>query len=110
AYRNYDSLQSVSNIVCIPTEFRLFVPNSFTPNGDGINDMFLPKGVFVSEYNLQIFNRWGEKLFESDDMNEGWDGSFKGEICPLGTYYFQIKGKGVNGKTEVHNGTVQLLK
>ena len=110
AYRNYDSLQSVSNIVCIPTELRLFVPNSFTPNGDGINDIFLPKGIFVSEYNLQIFNRWGEKLFESDDLNKGWDGSFKNKVCQLGTYYYQIRGKGANGKSEVHNGTVQLLK
>jgi len=59
---------------------------------------------------LQIFNRWGEKLFESDDLNKGWDGSFKNKVCQLGTYYYQIRGKGANGKSEVHNGTVQLLK
>jgi gliding motility-associated-like protein len=110
AYRNGDSLQSVSNVVCIPSEFRLFVPNSFTPNGDGVNDIFLPKGIFVSEYNLQIFNRWGEKLFESDDINTGWDGIFKGEVCPMGTYLYQIKAKGANGKSKELSGTIQLLR
>ena len=110
AYRNVDSLHSVSNVVCIPTEFRLFVPNSFTPNGDGINDIFLPKGIFVSEYNLQIFNRWGEKLFESDDINEGWDGKFKGEYCQLGTYYYQLIGTGTNGDKKTFNGPIQLLR
>ena len=110
AYRNEDSLQSVSNVLCIPAEFRLFVPNSFTPNGDGINDIFLPKGIFVSAYNVQIFNRWGEKVFESDDINRGWDGRFKGEVCPLGVYYYHLSAKGPNGGGKGQAGSVMLLR
>ncbi|MBT6834532.1 MAG: T9SS type B sorting domain-containing protein [Bacteroidetes bacterium] len=110
AYRNNDSLQSVSNVVCIPAVFRIYTPNSFTPNNDGINDIFLPKGLFVSEYKLTIYNRWGEKLFESSDIKKGWDGSFKGKTCPLGTYYYSIKAIGVNGEGKELNGSLTLLR
>ncbi|MBT7826062.1 MAG: T9SS type B sorting domain-containing protein [Bacteroidetes bacterium] len=110
AYRNGDSLESVSNVLCIPTEFRLFIPNSFTPNGDGVNDIFLPKGIFISEYNIQIFNSWGEKVFESDKLSEGWDGSFRGKTCPLGTYYYSIRAKGANGKSKELSGSLTLLR
>ena len=58
----------------------LLFPNSFTPNGDGINDYFLPVGNNVSEYRLQIFNRWGEMIFESMDEKFGWDGYYNGAL------------------------------
>ena len=57
-----------------------------------------------------IFNRWGEKLFESDIIHEGWDGNFKEKSCQLGTYYYQIKGKGANGKSKKLSGSLQLLR
>jgi gliding motility-associated-like protein len=110
AYRNGDSLESVSNVVCIPTKFRIYTPNSFTPNGDGVNDIFLPKGLFISDYSLIIFNRWGEKLFESNDINQGWDGRFKGEICPMGVYYYQILATGCNGHKEKLFGTISIVR
>ena len=110
AYRSGDSLQSVSNEVCIPNAFRLFIPNAFSPNHDGINDVFMPVGIFIKDYNLQIYNRWGEKIFESSDINKGWNGVFKGEDCPLGVYYYQIRLTGANGKKTTKSGTVTLLK
>ncbi|MFC2114151.1 PKD domain-containing protein [Bacteroidota bacterium] len=110
AYRNGDSLQSVSNVVCIPAEFRLYVPNSFTPNGDGLNDIFQPKGIFITNYNLLIFDRWGEKLFESNDISNGWDGTFKGESCPLGVYFYQLSARGPNGGKKVESGSITLLR
>jgi gliding motility-associated-like protein len=63
-----------------------FVPNSFSPNNDGINDVFLPitNAVDPEYYHLMIFNRWGEMVFESKDPKKGWEGDFKG-----GEYYLQ---------------------
>ena len=73
-------------------EFLLYVPNSFTPNGDGINDIFFPKGVgFQDPYTLSIYDRWGHLLFKTNEITEGWDGTFKGQPVQSGTYVWEIK-------------------
>ena len=110
AYRTGDSLQSISNEVCIPTAFRLFVPNAFTPNNDGINDIFMPMGIYIKEYQMQIYNRWGEKLFESDDFHKGWNGKYQEEYCPTGVYYYQIIVKTAEGKNKRVSGSLHLLR
>ena len=82
-YINCDTVQPI-----IPD---IYIPNSFTPNGDGKNDMFNIKTVYeFSDYKLVIYNRWGELLFDSDDKNKGWDGTFKGKPVPLGVYVYQL--------------------
>jgi len=110
AYRAGDSLQSISNEVCIPTAFRLFVPNAFSPNNDGINDVFMPAGIYIKEYQMQIYNRWGEMLFESADIHQGWDGKYKEEYCPTGVYYYQMMVKTAEGKNKNVSGSVHLLR
>ncbi|MBT7826882.1 MAG: T9SS type B sorting domain-containing protein [Bacteroidetes bacterium] len=75
-----------------------------------MNDIFTVFTINITDFNLQIFNSWGEKLFESQDINQGWDGSFKGKNCMLGTYYYHITAKGANEETEVKTGNVHLLK
>ena len=93
----------------------LDVPNAFTPNSDGLNDVFLPVTICpIKEYRMLIFNRWGEKLFESNDINYGWDGKKNGTDCPGDTYVFKItytieKEPGVDEKF-VRDGVVLLLK
>ena len=72
-------------------EALLFVPNTFTPNGDGDNDFFYPKGANIREYNMIIFNRWGELVYESNDFDNKWDGTFNGKPCPDGTYVWRIR-------------------
>ncbi|MBL7941215.1 MAG: gliding motility-associated C-terminal domain-containing protein, partial [Flavobacteriales bacterium] len=74
----------------------LYVPNAFTPNNDGINDVFMPKGVGVSEYEINIFNRWGDNIFHTIDVAQPWDGSYKsGEYyVPDGVYPYMITYKG----------------
>jgi gliding motility-associated-like protein len=70
-----------------------YVPNSFTPNGDPSNHYFQPvmsSGIDVVSYNLIIYNRWGENVFESNDINTGWDGTYKNEACPNGVYTYKI--------------------
>ncbi|MBO6517743.1 MAG: gliding motility-associated C-terminal domain-containing protein [Bacteroidia bacterium] len=71
---------------------RFYLPNAFSPNGDNLNDIFKPSFVTnVDQYQMEIFNRWGELLFVSDRLEEGWDGSYQGEECPIGLYTVLIK-------------------
>ncbi|MBK8845813.1 MAG: gliding motility-associated C-terminal domain-containing protein [Bacteroidetes bacterium] len=69
----------------------LFIPNAFSPNGDGQNEIFaaIKAGDYLF-YNLSIFNRWGKKIFETSDLQKGWDGSYDGELCQAGEYYYQV--------------------
>jgi gliding motility-associated-like protein len=73
-----------------PEEFGFFVPNSFTPNGDGINDVWSPLGnaMLPQTYELHIWDRWGEEIFSSKDPAEGWDGTAGGKEVPIGVYVF----------------------
>ncbi|MGB1040445.1 MAG: gliding motility-associated C-terminal domain-containing protein [Flavobacteriales bacterium] len=89
-----------------------FIPNSFSPNSDGDNDVFLP--VFVNQdeiqnYNLLIFNRWGENLFQSQDVLKGWEGKHQGTEVPLGVYIWKITYQ-ANGETKELIGHLQLVK
>lgn len=76
--------------VLVNPEHIVFVPNVFTPNGDGANDEFLVFSKAVKQFELQLFNRWGEKVFETNDLNSGWDGVYKGEIQPPGVYVYNL--------------------
>ena len=69
----------------------LFLPNTFTPNHDGVNDIFSGIGTDITYFNMRIFNRWGAMIFETADMEKGWDGSYKGEIVPDGIYCYVIR-------------------
>jgi len=75
----------------VPQEYAFYVPNSFTPNADGINDMFQPMGrvIDLESYDLQIFDRWGESIYASKDPTEGWDGSIGGRTVPEGVYVYR---------------------
>ena len=88
----------------------LWVPNSFTPNGDGINDTFHPKGTQVENFSMKIFNRWGEIIFQTSSIENGWDGMINGELCGEGAYVFIITYKGEDGKTVQQKGTIILQR
>jgi gliding motility-associated-like protein len=96
-------------------EFEIFVPNAFSPNGDGINDIFqikFPNSTFNLQHStLSIFNRWGEEIFQSDDITQGWDGKKNGKDCPGGVYVYKIvfEVDGVAGSQEMV-GTVMLVR
>ncbi len=89
------------------------IPNAFTPNGDGYNDYFFPKQLLskkVDDFIMRIYNRWGQLLFETMSATaQGWDGRYNGCDQPGGTYVYQIELK-VNGREEVYQGTVALLR
>ncbi|MBT3801048.1 MAG: PKD domain-containing protein [Bacteroidetes bacterium] len=100
---------SNSNIVVESIEPSIFVPNSFTPNGDGLNDYFSAKCYGAEIVGMQIFNRWGELIFESAENNASWDGYFKNKISPLGVYYYNLQVK-LDDELERYAGTLSLLR
>jgi gliding motility-associated-like protein len=101
---------SYSNQVTLSQEFRLAVPNAFSPNGDGLNDRFEVKGRFVVTFRMIIYNSWGQVIFQSKDLKEGWDGRINGKDAPVGTYAFTVEAVDTNGKRFSHQGTVTLLR
>ncbi|MBE9491472.1 MAG: gliding motility-associated C-terminal domain-containing protein, partial [Bacteroidetes bacterium] len=69
----------------------IFLPNAFTPNGDNKNDIFMAKGVNITNFSMYIFDRWGKKLYETVSLEDGWDGSFNGRPSPAGIYIWIIQ-------------------
>jgi gliding motility-associated-like protein len=97
-------------------------PNAFTPSLTGskgkrydssdptnANNVFIPLSQSVAEYKLEIYDRWGELLFTSTDVNEGWDGYYKGKLCPQGVYVYKAKGRFYSGRTFMKSGDITLL-
>ena len=80
----------------------LTIPNVFTPNGDGVNDVFSIDGKAITEFNLTIVNRWGNTIFESNDINTSWDGTADGTPCLDGTYFYIIKAKSTSNDYNKH--------
>ena len=103
-------MDTVIKIVVIEEEFAFYVPNSFTPNGDGINDTFQPKGMGFTDYTLDIYDRWGERIFSTNSFYQGWDGYFKGNLCQNGVYNWKIQIKTPQGILKSKTGTIQLLR
>ncbi|MBU0488097.1 MAG: gliding motility-associated C-terminal domain-containing protein [Bacteroidetes bacterium] len=87
-----------------------FVPNAFTPDGDGTNDYFRGIGTLIEEYEMMIFDRWGELIYQTQVYDEPWDGSYQGETVQEGVYVYKIKVKIFNQKEETHCGHVTVIR
>lgn len=94
------------------SESKLEVPNAFTPNGDGINDVFRVKEGYTSivSFKAQVFSRWGKKLFEWNDPADGWDGCSGGSDVPDGAYYLLIEARGADGRRYHIKKTINILR
>lgn len=102
---------SQSNQVCVEPEPYLYVANAFTPNGDGNNDEFRVGMAFVGNVNIEIFNRWGKKVFEAFSLEIPWQGyTDKGLPAPEGVYVYKIIATGYNGTVVERSGTITLLR
>lgn len=98
-------------IIILDDELSLEIPNVFTPNDDNINDVFTIKSKGVKEISLQIFNRWGEKLYEFTGAKAAWDGmTGQGGLVPDATYFYFVKATGFSDKVIEKNGTVNLFR
>jgi gliding motility-associated-like protein len=86
----------------------LFIPSSFSPNADGINDVWVLRNIDrYPNCEVLVFNRWGKKVFESISYSEPWDGTYKGNAVPAETYYYIID---LNNGDEPYNGTVTIVR
>jgi gliding motility-associated-like protein len=101
-------------MVEVKPDFALYIPNTFTPDGNGVNDIFQPMGVGINEedYRMDIYDRWGENIFTSNAFRKGWDGTVKGgsKIAEQGVYTYKLMVKDVLGNKHPYVGHVTLLK
>ncbi|HMN32072.1 MAG TPA: gliding motility-associated C-terminal domain-containing protein [Chitinophagaceae bacterium] len=88
----------------------VFIPNAFSPNGDGQNDVFRIKAKNIDFLYLYIYNRFGQLLFQSDDINTGWNGDYKGIPCEIGTYFYLLLYNDIDGKSKKESGDLELLR
>ena len=86
-----------------------FLPNTFSPNGDGKNETFRAYGNAIAGVSMKVFNQWGELIYEGSEYTTGWDGKFKGKLQPMGVYFYVFKIKLVNGTESNRKGSVNLL-
>lgn len=94
-------------------DYGLYVPNAFTPNADGLNDVFQPKGFGIVKYEINIFDRWGERMFHTTEFTESWDGTFQGrgsKVCKEDVYVWLINVTDVFGKAHELKGHVTLIR
>jgi gliding motility-associated-like protein len=100
--------------VIIAPDFRLWMPNAFTPNNNRINEVFKPEGIFynTSKYEFRIYDRWGQLIFESHDLNEGWNGQFrnKGPLVEDGVYVYRIIIRDHLQNYHKYNGNVTVFR
>ncbi|WP_165917267.1 gliding motility-associated C-terminal domain-containing protein [Flaviaesturariibacter aridisoli] len=101
---------SVTVTVNVPVTDDLFVPNYFTPNNDGRNDVLYFYGSSVTALDFRIFNQWGEQVFASTDKARGWDGSASGKQQPVGVYMYVAKVTLANGQTRTLKGSINLIR
>lgn len=99
-----------SDDVTIYFEGIIYLPNTFTPNGGQFNETFFAKGGNIVEFKIEIYNRWGELIFEGFDFNDHWDGTYNGLPCPDGTYVWKVKYKDVMDNKKQLVGHVNLLR
>jgi gliding motility-associated-like protein len=88
----------------------LYVPNTFTPNEDGINDTFFALGKEIDTFRMMVFNRWGEMIFETDVLTGRWDGTYNGVGSPIDTYVWRVDYTEMNGEDHILYGHVNLVR
>ena len=94
------------------SESKLEIPNAFTPNGDGVNDIFKVKEGYKSivSFEAKVFNRWGKKLYEWKELDGGWNGKCGGSDVPDGAYYLVVKARGADGKKYDTKKVINILR
>ncbi len=107
-------VDSTMGEICVIPDPVIYVPNAFTPNGNGLNDVFMPEGhrLEPDQYHMWIFDRWGNLLWETTDLSKGWDGHVQGksEVCEVDTYVYKISAVDISGAKHNLIGKVSLVK
>lgn len=104
------NFESLSNSINYRRNAGVFVPDAFTPNGDGFNDILEAKSEQLQSFNMSVMNRWGVVVFHSDDIAKGWDGTVDGTSAPVGYYYYKMTFVDDINQTVEKSGTFMLLR
>jgi len=98
-------------LIAIDKKYSLNVPQSFSPNGDGSNERIFVKGWGLDKLlEWRIYNRWGQQVYESADLDEGWDGSYRGEPQNMDTYAYVVRALNFDGEEMVLEGFITLIR
>jgi gliding motility-associated-like protein len=106
----YGCMDTIDITVRVDPEFRFYIPNAFTPDNDGINETFYGSGIGIVEYQMRIYDRWGELIFESNDADYHWDGTYKDKQVQKGVYVYQFDLLDVKGDPHKYRGHVTLTR
>jgi gliding motility-associated-like protein len=112
-HNQYGCVDDTTIEVIVGPEFTFFIPNAFTPNGDGTNDFFFGTGVGIQKFQLWVFDRWGNLIFTGSDLYDKWDGTVQGksgQICQEDVYVWKVVLTDVFQKKHKYIGHVTLIK
>ncbi|MEQ9187878.1 MAG: gliding motility-associated C-terminal domain-containing protein, partial [Cryomorphaceae bacterium] len=112
AYHQNNCADTAELSIRVKPQYLTYIPNSFSPDGDRVNDFWAPSVFVHSDYRLTIFDRWGRVLFKSNDPSSGWNGreNNDGPPCPIGTYTYDIFVTDEDGKPYVYTGRLNLIR
>ncbi len=111
-YNEQNCVDSTSQVITVsdPDVYAPTTPEAFSPNGDGVNDVFFVRGGPFTELNLKIYDGWGELIFESNSIDEGWDGNARGDLVQVGVYVYVVQATTTSGKQYEIQGKVTVIK
>jgi gliding motility-associated-like protein len=99
-----------SLVVYVIEDFDIFLPNGFSPNGDNVNDIFLLRGRGIKDFILNVYDRWGELIFTSNNLNYGWDGTFNSKPLMSGTYVYTLSYTNFKNVNKFTKGNLTLIR
>ena len=118
---SFGCVDSIVKLIIINPVFEFKIPNAFSPNENGSNggfynpqgtnnDVFFVFADYVKQFHMMIFNRWGELIFESFDINVGWDGYYRNQLCQQDVYVYKVKITWIDGSKVVKAGDITLFR
>lgn len=110
AYNEFNCRNSDTVCVKVTQDWNIYIPNAFTPNNNGVNDVFMPVGYGIEEIALQIFDRWGVLIFSCNDKTQGWNGTYKNGLCKPDVYVYKVRFTTMNHREEYRTGHFTLLR
>jgi gliding motility-associated-like protein len=109
-HNEYGCVDTAFRVIYVEPYTTLYVPNAFTPNGDGENDILYVRSSIVEELIFRVYNRWGELVFETADRTQGWDGTFKEKLSDPDVYDYYLKGFCLDEQEFIIQGNITLIR